>query len=125
MHRQHVRRAAEIRDMREIAHRVIADVLVHRRPDHDDRDAGYHQRIAVGLGTGDRFGHRDAATARPVLDDERLAERLAQRLAVEPRRSVGGAAGRERHDDAHGRVGHSCAEADDGSKQNQSKCKRL
>ena len=101
MRRQHVRRAAEIRDVREIAHRVVADVLVHRRPDHDDRDARHHQRVAVGLGAGHRFRHRDAAAARPVLDHELLAEGLAQRLAVEPRRGVGGAAGRKRHDDAH------------------------
>ena len=40
MHHEGVRRAAEKRDMGEIAHRIEADILVHRRPEHMGRDAG-------------------------------------------------------------------------------------
>ncbi len=61
-----------------------------------------HQyRVAVGLGLGDGADPDRAARARPVLDDERLAELLRQALRHRARHDVRGAAGREGHDDLH------------------------
>src|SRR5262249_35249455 len=64
-------------------------------------------RVAIGR----RFHHRlhgdIAARARPVIDDELLAEALRQPLADQPRIDVVRAARREADDDAHraGRIG--------------------
>jgi hypothetical protein len=101
MRDQHVGRAAEIGDVGEVAHGIEADVLVHGRPEHMGRDARYHQRQAVGLRPRDRLGADEAAAADAVLDIELLAEGCGERVGVEPADGVGGAAGRERHHDAH------------------------
>ena len=94
---EHIGRAAEIGDMGEVAHRIEADVLVHRRPKHVRRDAGDHQREAVRLRPRNRLGADEPAAADAVLDVELLAEGRGERLGVEPAHRVGRAAGRERH----------------------------
>ena len=101
MRKQHVGRSAEIRDMREVAHGIEADVLVHRRPEHMGGDARYHEREPVGLCARDCLGTEKSTAADPVLDIERLAEGRAERLGIEPADRVGRAARGERHDEPH------------------------
>ena len=57
------------------------------------------ERVAVGRRLGRRLGADHAAGAAAVLDDELLAEGLAELVGPGPGDDVGGAAGRERHDD--------------------------
>src|SRR6516164_1064445 len=57
--------------------------------------------MAVGGRTHDRLGADVARSARPVLDDEWLAEALGQPLTDQAREDVGRAAGRKADDDAH------------------------
>ena len=61
--------------------------------------------VAVRLGPDGGVDADIAAASRPVLDDERTAERLLQRWRDETRRQVGGAAGRIGDDDMDGAVG--------------------
>lgn len=73
----------------------------------DDLEAGIlqQQRIAVGLGAGNRLGGDAAGSARLVLDDHALSQRGAQGLGDEASGDVGGAAGRGGHDQRHGTIG--------------------
>src|SRR5262249_19803389 len=84
----------------------------HRR-DHE-------QRVAVGGCLHDRLGGDVAAGARPILDDELLAETLRKPLPDQPRDNVGGAAGGKSHQQAHRprRIGLRC-----GNTQRQRKCR--
>ncbi|MCY1375134.1 hypothetical protein D9M69_625240 [compost metagenome] len=60
----------------------------------------HHQRVAVGRRLGDEVGADVPARARAVVDHHRLAPVLAHLHGDQPRRRIGGAARRERHDDA-------------------------
>ena len=55
--------------------------------------------MAIGLGARHRFGADQPAAAGSVLDEELLAERLAQALGEHPAQQVIGAAGRIGHHD--------------------------
>ncbi len=62
------------------------------------------------------------AGAGAVLDDDRLPPFLRQEIGDDARHGVGGAAGRERHDDLHGagRIilrGDAARQRDDGNKR--------
>src|SRR4051812_34124215 len=57
--------------------------------------------MAVGGRTYDRLVGDIAASTRPVLDDERLAEVIRQPLTNQAREELGRAAGRKADDDAH------------------------
>ena len=59
------------------------------------------QRIAIGRARDHGARRGDAAGARHVLDDEILAELLAELFGDQPRGDIGDAAGAERNDDAH------------------------
>ena len=63
------------------------------------------ERVAVGRGLGDQFGADIVAGAGLVLDDELLAELLAQPISDNARDDVGRSAGRIADDDAHRVVG--------------------
>ncbi|HUD86463.1 MAG TPA: hypothetical protein VMR17_08410 [Xanthobacteraceae bacterium] len=101
MHHERIGRAAEERDMGEVAHRIEAGVFVHGRAEHVGRDARHHQRVAVGRGARDVLGRNEAAGAGAVLDVKLLAECFAQRLGIKAAKRIGGAARRKRHHDAH------------------------
>ena len=58
----------------------------------------HQQRVAVGLRLGGGLGADVAARARPVVDDDALAEPLRQRLRDDARRGVDAAARRPGHD---------------------------
>ena len=97
---EHERIAADHRDRREILHRVVA-LRADRRADRHLRRVRHQQRVAVGRRTRDAFGGEPAARTDPVLDHERLAETVAQRLPDDARDAVGRAARREADDDFH------------------------
>ncbi len=73
---------------REIAHRVVRQRLEQR---HADRVplVEPQERITVGLGLHRRFRGDDLAGARPVVDDELLAELLRELLPDHARGDVG------------------------------------
>ena len=62
-------------DRREILARVVAGIRVEARIDRDGAGVREHQRVAVGLGLGDRAGADRAAAAGAVLDDDLRLER--------------------------------------------------
>ena len=73
------RRADDARDRRDVADEIEIELVVERRVDRVGR-SDQEQRIAVRWRTHDRLGGDIGAGARPVLDDEWLAEPLRQPL---------------------------------------------
>ena len=71
---------------------VVQDLEVDVGRGHDQ------DRVAVRRGLGGLGGADDAGRARPVLDEERLLEFLAELLGDVAADQVGGTAGAERHD---------------------------
>ena len=61
----------------------------------------HQQRVAVSRRARDRLQGEIAAATRPVVDDQRLAEPLRQRLTNEPRNDVGRAAGGNEDDQSN------------------------
>ena len=69
----------------------------------DDLPGGHDaERVAVLLGAGDELVAERAGGAGLVLDHERLAELLLQRLGDDPADDVGAPARAEADHDAHG-----------------------
>ena len=98
--RERVRARSEQRDRREGLQRVDGQ-LVKRRIDRM-RDGDDQQRVAVGRRLRHQFGADDAAGAGLVLDDELLAEPLAEAAQLDDaRQDVVQPARRERHDHPH------------------------
>ena len=87
--------ADDARDRRDVADEIEIEFLVERRVDCVRR-ADQEQCIAVRGRAHDRLGGDIAASTRPVLDDERLAEPLRQPLTDQARDDVGRAARRQR-----------------------------
>ena len=100
VHHQHVRHPGHHRDRRQVLERVEWHLRIERRIDRLRADRAHQQRVAVGRRLRDEVGAEVAAGTRLVVDDEGLAERLAELRRERARQDVGGAAGRERHDDA-------------------------
>ena len=94
---EHVGRAADHADRREVLDRVVRHVARRRRR-AVGRDVALHQRVAVGYGARGGDAGDDAAAAALVLDDEVLAERLAPALGDDARDHVVAAAGGDRDD---------------------------
>ena len=65
---------------------------------HPDLDGDHADRVAVGCCRRDRRMADDAAAAGPVHDIDRNAQLLLHQAADDPRRRIGAAAGRPRHD---------------------------
>ena len=84
--------ADDARDRRDVADEIEIELVVERRVDRVGR-TDQEERIAVRRRTHDRLGGDIAAGARPVLDDELLAEPLRQPLTDQARDDVGRAAG--------------------------------
>src|SRR5262249_4284087 len=68
-------------------------MLVERRVDGVGR-VYQKDRVAIGRRLGDRFGREIVAGSWAVLDNELLAETLAEPIAEQPRADVGRATGR-------------------------------
>ena len=90
----------DARDRRDVADEIEIELVVERRVDRV-RERRQEERVAVGRRTHDRLGANIVAGARPVLDDEWLAEPLRQPLSHQAREDVGRAAGGKADDDAH------------------------
>ena len=102
----HDQGSADHADDRDVPDEIEIEVVIERRVDGGGR-VGPEQRIAVGRRAHDRIGRDVAGGARPVLDDELLAEPLGERLTEQTHEDVGAAAGRIADDAAHrpGRIG--------------------
>ena len=110
MHGEHRRRDADLRDRREILHRIVRHLGVEAGIDRVGRDRRDQQRVAVRRGLRDLVGADIAARADLVLDEELLAEQFRELGGEDAPDDVGRPAGRERHHDANGPVGIlSCA----------------
>ena len=117
--RDNIGAAANAGDRRDIFDEIEVEVFVERCV---DRVRGHHLHqngVAVRLRAHDRFGADIAAGARPILDDELLAETLAGRLRYDARQAVGGLTGRKADDHAHRlrRIGLRPGELRDGRKR--------
>ena len=97
---QHIGRRERADDRRDVLLNIEREVLIERgidRVGHRHRQ----ERVAVGRSAGDDLGGKIAAGARPVVDDEFLAELLPERRGNQAHVGVGRGAGREADDDAH------------------------
>jgi hypothetical protein len=98
------RKGRHLGDLFEILERVVVDLVVEARV--DDVSGRRHQDgVAVRLRPRGVAGADAAAGAATVLDDDRLPERLRQRLLDRTHHHVVGAARRERHEDGDGTFG--------------------
>ncbi len=82
----------------EIGEAVVERTPVERLVDGEDGAARQQQRVAVGRRLGDALRPGHAAGAADILDDELLAEDLADARAEDARDGVDRPAGRIRHD---------------------------
>ncbi len=108
------------RDRREIAQRVVGQVVAHVRRDRDRADGGEEDGVAVGLRLGDEVGADRAVGAGLVLDQHRLRQRVLQLVGEQPADEIGRAAGREgdhHADRAGGEVLGWCGGRDRGRKK--------
>ena len=97
---EHVRRIHRQRDRREIALGIERHFLEQAGVDQQ-RIVPDHERVAVGLGLGDRAGGDVAAAARPVVDDHPVRPTLAQPLRQDAGERIEAAARCRGHHDAH------------------------
>ena len=99
---QDARVARGQRDMDEVGHRVEVGAAIERGRDRQARDHRHQERVAVGRRLGDerRADHR--ALAGLVVDDDVLAEPLAEIFGHHAGDDVGRAAGRVGHDELDG-----------------------
>jgi len=96
-----VRHLREQRDRHEILVDVVRQLREHVRIHRERADVADDDRVAVRLGARDLL-HRDVAcSARLVVDDHLLAERLRHLRRHRARDDLGAAARRERHDEPH------------------------
>ncbi len=98
----HVRHRGHQRDRHEVLDGVVGQLAVERAVDAVGAHGAHEQRVAVGWRLGDDLRADVAARARAVVHHELLTEGAAQFGRDGPREDVGGAAGGEGHDDAHG-----------------------
>src|SRR6266446_3979674 len=98
---EHPGRAAEQRDVREVAQRIERKIPGQRRRDAVRRDPRHDQRVSVGSGLRHELRADHAAGPGAVLDDEILLEAFTEPLPHEPPQRIRGAARSKRHDDAH------------------------
>ena len=100
VHHQHADAAHGAGDRHDVAQEIELQIVVERGAGGVGHADG-EQRVAVGRGAHDRLGADVAARAGTVLDHERLAELLRERLRDDPHKDVDRAAGRKADDDAH------------------------
>jgi hypothetical protein len=94
------RHADDAGDRRDAADKVEIEFVVERGVDRV-RHGGKQKRISVGGRVDDGLGADVAAGARPVLDDEGLAQPVGKPLTDQARGDVDPAAGGKPGDDAH------------------------
>ena len=84
------------RDRRKVLERIVGRLCRDQRGDDELARRSGEQRVAVGLGLGDRGGGDQPAAAPLVLDDD-VAEPLLRRFGPQPCHDIDNAAGRSRH----------------------------
>ena len=100
MHLHHQGASDQSGNRRDVAHEIEVEPLVERCVDGICR-ADQQQRVAVRERFHHRFGADVGTRARPVLNDEGLAEPFRQPLAHQACGDVGRATGRESDDQSH------------------------
>jgi hypothetical protein len=100
MHHHYKRRVGNARDRRNVADEIKIELVIQRRID-GIRWGGHQQRVTVRGCSCDSLGPNIAASTRPVLYHELLAEPLPQHLADQARVEVGRSGSGIRDDDAH------------------------
>ena len=76
MYDEDVRHVRDLHDRNQIGERVVIQSFVQRRVHRDRADRIDDERVAVRRGADDEFGSNISASARFVVDDERLLESL-------------------------------------------------
>jgi hypothetical protein len=94
---QHVRRAANHRNRREVLDGVVRQ-LAHGRIGSVRSDVPHHQRVTIGRGARGRERADDAAAAL-VFDDDGLSQRCREPLGNRARHEIDAAARLHRRDD--------------------------
>ena len=105
---QHQRQLMQHADRNEILLRIVAQILVERRPDAERAVGAEQHGVTIRRRLRHRFGADIAAGTGPVFDDDLLAEPLRHRGCDRARQHVGGAAGREGDDHGDGPLGIVC-----------------
>ncbi|MCY1531947.1 hypothetical protein D9M68_671870 [compost metagenome] len=100
IYRQHVGHVDQVGDRCEILERVVRILGVGGRVGRHGADRGDAEGVAIRRGLGQRIGADRAAAAAAVFHHHRLAQLAAQAVGDRARDDVGGAAGRERDDQA-------------------------
>jgi hypothetical protein len=113
IHHQHVRSVRRDADVAEVLQRIVRQLRIQARVHAERATIGDQDRVAIGHCLGDGVGPERAIGARLVVDDDRLAERLAHLLRERARRQVGAAAGGKGTTSLIGRFGYGavCATA--------------
>ena len=119
---EHIGDIGNLHDRYQIGQRVVSESFVERGVHGDRPDRVDDQRIAVGRGPHDEFGADVAASARFVVDHERLLQSLRELLPDAPRKDVGRAAGGERDHGAY-RPGRISLGMRDNGKTGQRNCR--
>ena len=90
----------QIHHRHDVAGEIEIEFFVNERAEHVHR-GDVQEGVAVGRGGRDRLGAEIGAGAGLVLDKNRLADPVGQRLGNEPRRDIRRAAGGEADDHAY------------------------
>jgi hypothetical protein len=93
MHHEHVGEHDAHCDRRDVALRIVSQVLHDMRRDGHRADRCEVDRVSVGRRRGDVLGCDVSAGACLVVDDDRLPEVLAELLRDDPGRGIGAATG--------------------------------
>ena len=103
--RQHQLVGLDGGDGDDVLARIERHLVEQMRIDSEQVVGADQQAVAIRRGTRDQLADDIAAGAGLVLDHDRLAEPIGQRLRYQPRDDVGGAARRERHVKPNGSCG--------------------
>src|SRR5262245_45260803 len=93
--------AADVRDGREVPHRIERQLRIGAWIDGDRAGRRRDQRIAIGLGFGAYFGADHARRAGAIVDDETLFQALAHLLEQRAHDDIETAPWRKRIDDPY------------------------
>jgi hypothetical protein len=96
-----IRSTCHAGDRRDVAEEIELQILIERCVDGVGRDRHQHG-VAIRRGARGGFSAEIAAGARPIVDNELLAELLGQPLSSQARDDVRPAPRRKADDDLHG-----------------------
>ena len=105
MHDHRIGHRIDQRDGCEIPHRIKRQARIEELVDAGSADRAHVQRVAIGVGLGDRLGADIATRAGAVFHHAGLAQQRGETLGHDARGDIGRPATGEAHDDAHGARG--------------------